>query len=110
MASHLAQRAAAIRQRYAGRAAAVEGTAIEVGSGLIIGSLERGGKLPVSVMGLPSKLGLGIGAMLIGAYATGATGRVARHVGDAFLTCYAYAAGKSGAIIAGTSDFLADED
>jgi hypothetical protein len=110
MASKLAQRAQSIRARYQARASKIEGTAIEVGSGLMIGSLENAGKLPPTVLGMPSKLGLGLILEGVGAYASGSIARMAHHAGTAFLTCYAYAAGKTGQIVAGTDDFFDDDE
>lgn len=106
MASQLAVRTAAVRARFAKRQADMLGLATGIGAGLTIGTLERNGKLPVSVLGLPSKLGLGIIGLAAGAYLSGKTGETAREVGKSCLTCYAYAAGKSGAMIAGLTDFV----
>lgn len=106
MASQLAVRTAAVRARFARKQAEMVGLATSVGTGLTLGTLERNGRLPVSVLGLPSKLGLGLIGLAAGAYLSGKTGDTAREVGGACLTAYAYAAGKSGALIAGLQDFI----
>jgi len=110
MASKLAQRTANIRSRYQARAAKIEDTAIGAGVGLLLGALERNGKLPASAFGLPTKLGMGLALEVLGAYGKGSTARLAHHAGSACLTVYGYAAGKAGAIVAGNSDFFYDEE
>jgi hypothetical protein len=69
-----------------------------------LGWAEHGGHLPVSVLSVPTKLALGVGATLLAMNSRGSTQRVANAVADASLACYAYAATKAGAFIAGDDD------
>lgn len=110
MASKLATRAANMRNRFAMRERDLVGSSVGVATGLVTGALEKNGALPISVLGLPSKLGLGILGLTAAAFVGGKFGHVVRRTSDAMLTCYAYNAGKTGAVIAGYDDFVGADD
>lgn len=110
MASSLAKRAQATRMRFQQREKDLVGSSISVATGLVTGAMERKGTLPVSVMGLPSKLGLGIVALGASTLVRGKMGNALRRSGDGLLTCYAYNAGKTGSVVAGWDDFVSGDD
>jgi hypothetical protein len=110
MASKLAVRTAAVRARYKERERDVVGSAVGVTTGLTIGAMENKGALPISVLGLPTKLGLGILGLGVSMFAPGRFGHVIRRAADASLTCYGYNAGRTGAVVAGMDDFVSGDD
>jgi hypothetical protein len=111
MASTLAQRATARVQRAKQREKDLVGSSIQVGTGLITGAMERKGTLPIAVLGMPSKLGLGIVGLGASTLIRGKMAHALRRVSDGLLTCYAYNAGKTGSVVAGFDDFVGgDED
>lgn len=95
-----------VRNRANAKVQAVERTLTMSGGGIVLGAAEGAGKLPVAIAGIPSKLALGVAGHIIGATASGGMGRLARNIGDACLTCYSYAAGKSKSVIAGYDEDL----
>lgn len=67
----------------------------------ILGFLEKENKLPVGMLGMPTKLVLGIGLTLAQLNTRGTTSRLLGAGADATFACYAYAASKAGAFVAG---------
>lgn len=76
----------------------------------IIGFLEKESKLPVGVMGVPTKLALGLGLTLAQMNTRGTTARLLGAAADASFACYAYAASKAGAFVAGDDDVAGDDE
>lgn len=99
---------AAQRTRLVAKSQSVERTLMMSAAGLAVGAAEKAGKLPVSVMGMPSKLGLGIIGHLVAMNTGGTTQRIARNIGDTCLAVYGYAAGRAGAVVAGEDDYDGD--
>ncbi|NIP95454.1 MAG: hypothetical protein GWO24_19230 [Akkermansiaceae bacterium] len=110
MASSLAKRAQSMRSRFQQRERDLVGSSIGVATGLVTGAMERRGTLPISVVGLPSKLGLGIVAVGASTMVRGRMGHALRRTGDALLTCYAYNAGKTGSAVAGWEDYVSGDE
>jgi hypothetical protein len=74
-----------------------------------IGFLEKRDSLPMTVIGIPTKLGLGIAATILEATSSGAMRRMSGAIADASFAIYGYAAAKSGNFIAGEGDYVGEE-
>jgi hypothetical protein len=80
------------------------------GAGL--GWAERKSFYPLSVLGLPSKLAIGVGAMLIEANSSGPIRRMMGALADSSLAVYSYQAIKTESFIAGDDvgeDYVGEE-
>lgn len=100
-----------LRRRIEGREPIRAASAF--GAGAIVGTLERRGTLPITVVGLPVKPLLALGGYTIAMQS--AQGRnmhaIFAGAGDGLAGAYGYAAGKAGTLIAGGDDEqLMDED
>jgi hypothetical protein len=98
------------RARFQQRERDLVGSSVSVATGLVTGAMERKGTLPISVVGLPSKLGLGIVGLAASVAVRGKMGHAIRRVSDGLLTCYAYNAGKTGSVVAGWDDFVSGDE
>lgn len=74
-------------------------------AGAAVGTLERSGFLPATVLGMPTKPLIAAGAYLLGSGRLGSMGdSVAHGAADGIAGAYGYAAGKGGTLIAGLDD------
>jgi hypothetical protein len=74
-------------------------------AGAMVGTLERNGFLPATVIGMPTKPLIAGAAYLLGSGRLGTMGdSVAHGAADGIAGAYGYAAGKGGTLIAGLDD------
>lgn len=74
-----------------------------------LGFLEKKGTIPISVMGLPTKLVIAVSATLLEANTSGTTRRVFGSVADSNFAIYSYLAAKTEKFIAGDDDAVGEE-
>ena len=104
------QHTSSLRKRFAGQAPIRAVSAF--GGGALVGTLERLGTVPATVMGLPTKplLATAMYAFASGQSASGTAAAVAQGMGDGLLGAYGYAAGKGGTLIAGDDEVQGDAE
>lgn len=100
-AAALAKSAKNARMKMRTHAEAAERRMVVGASGAALGYLESRGTLPVAVMGVPVKLAIGIGALIVEANSSGATRRLASAAADTAIAVYGYQAGKTRSFVAG---------
>lgn len=105
MATALAKHRATVQRfRMAQKTQQAERHIAVAAAAAALGWAEHGGHLPTSVLSMPTKLALGVGLTFLAMNSKGSTARLANAGADAALACYAYAATKAGAFIAGDDD------
>lgn len=108
--SSLARRLEHTRRRARAAAETAERRMVIAGSAAGIGFLEKKSFVPVSIAGIPTKLGLGILATLGEANTSGASRRMLGAIADASLAIYGYQAVKTASFIAGDDDDSVGEE
>jgi hypothetical protein len=108
-ASSLAKRLEHTRRKAKVAAESAERRIVIAGSAAGIGFLEKRSTIPVAVMGIPTKLAIGIVATLAEANTSGATRRMSGALADAALAIYGYQATKTMSFIAGDDDAVGDD-
>jgi len=89
------------RASFKARQESWERKAVGVVASATAGYAEQAGVLPIEVMGVPSKLALGIITGLIAANASGTIGRMANATSESLMSIYAFEAAKTRSWVAG---------
>jgi hypothetical protein len=107
--SSLAKRLETVRRQSKVAAHTAERRMVIAGSAAGLGFLEQRDALPVEIIGIPTKLGIGILASILEANSSGATRRMSGALADASLAVYGYQAVKSKSFIAGDDDYVGED-